>query len=237
MTTRGFEIGSDEFWEGVRHCLPLLLSVAPYGMIIGTLAVSNGGSPLTAMLQSTLFFAGASQAVMWELYGVGNPAWIIIIAIFAVNFRLVLYSAAIGRKLEPLSKPRMIGALFLLQDLSLAMGLKRDGRPGGLSLGYYMGMGLVLYAVWLISTAVGVIFGGLIDEPKSIGLDMLVPIYFLTLVMAFRAKPNAALIFSTSAGTAAVVYALLGSPYHIAAGGLVGMAVAATIARPEQFDA
>ena len=228
---------SDEFYEGVMHSLPFILSVLPYGMIIGTLGVSTGASPTAVMAQSVLFFAGASQTVMWELYGLGNPVWVVVLAIFAVNFRMVLYSASIGRKLEPLSKPKMTGALFLLQDISLAMGMKRAERPQGLSLTYYLGLSLVLYVVWLVATAIGVVFGALIDEPRTVGLDMLVPVYFLMLVMGFRAKPNAAIIFISSAGTAAVTYVALGSPYHIAVGGLVGMIVAALLARPGQADA
>ena len=202
-------------------------------MIIGTLAVSNGASPFAAMAQSVLFFAGASQTVMWELYGSGNPGWVIVLAIFAVNFRLVLYSAAIGRKLEPLSKSKMFAALFLLQDISLAAGMKRSEGHGGLTLGYYMGLSLVLYVVWLVATAIGIGFGALIDDPKEVGLDMLVPVYFLMLVMGFRSKPNAAVIFIISAGAAAVTYGLVGSPYHIAVGGIAGMALAAIFARPQ----
>lgn len=228
---------SVEFRDGVRHSLPFLLSVVPYGMIVGTLAINNGATPFAAMMQSTLFFAGASQTVMWELYGLGNPVWVITLAVFAVNFRMVLYSAAIGRKLEPLSKSKMTSAMFLLQDISLSLGIRRADRPKGLSYSYYMGLSLVLYVVWLLATALGVVFGALIDEPKTVGLDMLVPVYFLMLVMGFRTKPNAALVFVSSAGTAAVTYVLIGSPYHIALGGLVGMVVAAALARPETYHA
>ncbi len=225
-----------EFRDGVKDSLAFILSVLPYGAIVGALGVSNGGSPFEIMLQSTLFFAGASQTVMWELYGLGNPQWVIVLAIFAVNFRMVLYSAAIGRKLEPLSKPKMISALYILQDISLATGLKRAERPAGLSYEYYMGLGLVLYVVWLVASAIGVIFGQLIEDPKSIGLDMLVPVYFLLLVMGFRGKSNMALIFMVSAGVAGLVYLWLGSPYHIAAGGLAGMLIAALVAKPERMN-
>ena len=92
-----------EFREGVKVSLPFLLSVLPFGMVVGTLGVNNGGSFADVLLQSALFFAGASQTVMWELFPGGNPIWVIALAIFAVNFRLVLYSAAIGRRMEPLS--------------------------------------------------------------------------------------------------------------------------------------
>ncbi len=223
-----------EFREGLRHSIPFILSVFPYGIVVGTLGVNNGGSPFEVMLQSALFFAGASQTVMWELFGAGTPVWVIPLAIFAVNFRLVLYSAAIGRKLEPLSKPKMASALFLLQDIAMAVGMKRSERSDGLSFGHYMGINFVLYIVWLVASAIGIVFGQLIEDPKAVGMDMLVPVYFLLLVMGFSNKPNMALIFVVSAGVATFVYALVGSPYHIAAGGLSGMLVAALAAKAER---
>jgi len=222
-----------EFRQGVKHSLPFILSVLPFGLVVGTLGVNSGGSFAEVMVQSILFFAGASQTVMWELFPAGNPIWVIALAIFAVNFRLVLYSAAIGRRLEPLSKSRMSGALFLLQDISLAVGLQRADGPAGLTWHYYMGLSLVLYVTWVVATAIGAGFGALITEPKAVGLDVLVPVYFLCLVMGFRAKPNAAIVFAVSACVAACVYLVVGSPYHIGVGGVCGMVVAAVLAKPK----
>ncbi len=223
---------NSEFRGGVKSSLPFILSVFPFGMVVGTLGVNNGGKFEEVMLQSLLFFAGASQTVMWELYPAGLPIWMIAVAIFAVNFRLVLYSAAIGRRLEPLSKPKMFAALFLLQDISFADGMKRVDTSSGLTWHHYMGLGLVLYVTWMIAIATGAGFGALITDPRAIGLDILVPVYFLCLVMGFRANPNAAVIFAVSSGVAAFFYIFVGSPYHIAAGGLCGMVVAASLAKP-----
>lgn len=224
-----------EFLEGVKISLPFILSVFPFGMVVGTLGVNSGAGIPDVILQSLLFFAGASQTVMWELYPEGLSIWVIAIAIFAVNFRLVLYSAAIGRRLEPLPKPRMFAALFLLQDISLAVGMQRADSQSGLTWHYYMGLSIVLYLTWIISVSLGAGFGVFISDPQLVGLDMLVPIYFLCLVMGFRAKPDAAIIFIVSAGMATLVYISLGSPYHIGAGGLAGMLVAALLARPSSI--
>ena len=105
---------SSEFWEGFRHALPFILSVVPFGMVVGTLGTAQGAGFADVMLQSLLVFAGASQTVIWQLYPAGNPMWVIVIAVFAVNFRMMLYSAAIGRKLEPISRTRMLSALYRL---------------------------------------------------------------------------------------------------------------------------
>ena len=219
--------------QGVRDSAPFVPSVFPFGLVVGALAIKSGGGAVETMLQSALFFAGASQIVMWELYGLSAPLWVISLAVFAVNFRLVLYSAAIGRKLEPLPKRKMVAAMFLLQDVSLAVGLRRVEEVGHLSWGYHMGLAAVLYVVWLAATAVGIGFGALITDPRAIGLDMLVPIYFMLLVMSFRTKPNALVICITSAVVCGVIYQTLGSPYHIAAGGFAGMVLAAALAKPK----
>ncbi len=225
---------NSEFVAGLKVSLPFILSVFPFGMVVGTLGVNSGAGFPDVLLQSLLFFAGASQTVMWELYPQGLSLWVIAIAIFAVNFRLVLYSAAIGRRLEPLPKSKMLAALFLLQDISLAVGMQRADSPAGLSWHFYMGLSLVLYVTWITSVALGAGFGVFITDPQMIGLDMLVPVYFLCLVMGFRAKPNAAIIFMTSAGVAAAFFVFVGSPYHIGAGGVAGMLVAAMLANPPQ---
>ncbi|MEM1365864.1 MAG: AzlC family ABC transporter permease [Pseudomonadota bacterium] len=220
------------FRNGVSEVLPFMLTVLPFGIVVGALAAKADWPLSAALLQSALFFAGASQVVTLELFGEGQPVWVIALAVFAVNFRMVLYSAAIGRKLEPMPAPRVMGVLYLLQDISFVMGLKRAEKQR-LTFGYAMGNSLVLYAVWLGGTAIGVVFGNFIENPDAVGLDMLVPIYFLLLALGFRSKPNSIWVFTSSALAATFAYIVFGSPYHIAAGGLCGMACAALLAKPK----
>ncbi|MEO0498474.1 MAG: AzlC family ABC transporter permease [Pseudomonadota bacterium] len=224
------------FREGVLEVLPFLLTVLPFGIVVGALAAKAGWPLPAALLQSAVFFAGASQVIAIELFGQAQPIWVIALAVFAVNFRMVLYSAAIGRKLEPMPTRRMMSVLYLMQDISLVMGLKQAERQR-LTFGYAMGNALVLYATWIFGTGLGVLFGNLISDPDAVGLDMLVPIYFLLLALGFRSKPNSVWVFSSSALAAALAYVTLGSPYHIAAGGLCGMACAALLAKPNPGEA
>ena len=48
---------------------------------------------------SATVYGGASQMVGIELFGQKIAPWLIVLSIFAVNFRHVLYSAALGRRL------------------------------------------------------------------------------------------------------------------------------------------
>ena len=47
-------------WAGVRAELPLLIGVAPFGMIYGVLALGAGLSPSLAQMMSSIVFAGSA---------------------------------------------------------------------------------------------------------------------------------------------------------------------------------
>ncbi len=93
------ESRSSDFWEGARASIPVMVSASPFAMLFGALAVANGLSVFEATLMSATVFGGASQMVGIELFGQKVAPWLIVLSIFAVNFRHVLYSAAIGSRL------------------------------------------------------------------------------------------------------------------------------------------
>ena len=92
---------------------------------------------------------------------------------------------------------------------------------------FYFAYGCVLYVGWLASSALGAVFGSLIDDPTRYGLDFILPVYFLTLLMTFRARSGFYPVALTSAAASIVVYLTLGPPWHVTLGGLAGIAVAA----------
>ena len=88
---------ASEFLRGMRASVPVIVAVLPFGLLFGALAVDNGFSVFEAMLMSATVYGGASQMVGIELFGQKVAPWLIVLSIFAVNFRHVLYSAAFGR--------------------------------------------------------------------------------------------------------------------------------------------
>src|SRR4051794_39094716 len=88
-----------DFMTGARAGVPIIVAVLPFGVLFGALAVDNGLSVLETMLMSGAVFGGASQMVGIELFGKHVAPWLIVLSIFAVNFRHVLYSAAFGRRI------------------------------------------------------------------------------------------------------------------------------------------
>ena len=106
----------DDIRDGLKKGLGISLAVLPFGLLFGALAVDNGLTPFEAVLMSGLLYAGASQMVGLELFGQNVAPWLIVLSIFAVNFRHVLYSAAIRRHIIHYSFGQKAAALFLLVD-------------------------------------------------------------------------------------------------------------------------
>ena len=227
------QIGWRAFAQGAGQSLPVIIAAGPIGLLFGALSVTRGLTPLDALAMSATVFAGASQMVAIELFERAVPAWAILLSVFAVNFRHVLYSAAITPLVRPLPTVRKAIVFALLIDPQFALTVRREERGLPFSMAWYLGLGLTTYAMWLIFTFVGATFGRLLTDPEALALDMLFPIYFLGLVMGFRDRPNWAPIVLASAVVSAVVYygpALgmpwLGAPWHVTLGGLAGILVA-----------
>ncbi len=218
---------SGAFLDGFRHGVPVMLASAPFGILFGALAVQNGLTVGESMLMSATIFAGASQMVGLELFGQTIAPWLIVLSIFAVNFRHVLYSAAIGRRTGHWSGAQRAFGFFFLTDPQYAEAEKRGEHGKRLSFAWYMGMATPIYLAWVAEAGIGAAFGNLIPNPHALGLDFLLPIYFLGLVMDFRKRPLWVPVVVMSAGVSIAAFYLVGSPWHVSIGAAAGIALAA----------
>lgn len=222
-----------EVAAGLRQVLPVLIAVAPFGMVFGALAMDAGLTTLQAMGFSAAIYAGASQLVVLQLVALGTPLWSILVAVVALNFRHVLYSASLGRRLGRFNTGEKALAFYFLVDPIFAAAEERAAhRP--LTKRFYFTYAVLLYLAWLASTYAGIAFGKLIGDQRAIGLDVLLPIYFLALTLGFRRRAGFAVVFVVSAITSVVVYLTLGSPWHVTIGGLAGIAAAVLRTPPER---
>ncbi|MCY6379926.1 AzlC family ABC transporter permease [Hoeflea prorocentri] len=230
-----------DFRQGMRDSLPIVVGAAPFGLLFGALAVENGLDVYQAVLMSAVLNAGASQMVGIDLFGNNVAPWIIVLSIFAVNFRHVLYSASIGPKMTGFSPLQKAIAFFFLVDPQFAEAEKRYERGQRVSFNWYMGAVLSLYSTWILETAIGAYFGRLIKDPHAYGVDFMLPIYFLVLVMSFRRRRNWMPVVLASGVASVVAYHLVGSPWHVSIGAIAGVVLAAIMAgggtKPETVNA
>lgn len=215
-----------EVLAALRALAPILLAVLPFGMVYGAVAIGSGISLAAAMGLTASVYAGASQLAALQLLGVGAPLWSVLLTVAALNFRHVLYSAAIARHLKRFSGLEKALAFFFLVDPMFGAAESRSERQP-LTRTFYFTYALALYCGWVLSSLVGALFGALIEDPKVYGLDFILPVYFLALLMTFRARDQFYPVALAAAVVSIVVYLTVGAPWHVTAGGLAGIAVAA----------
>lgn len=227
MVSRG-----SEFWAGVRGLAPLLVGVAPFGVIYGVLALASGITPLAAMAMSSIVFAGSSQFLLAQLHGVGAPGLIMVASAALVNLRHALYSASVAPHLAHLPRRWKVGLAYLLTDEGYAVAILRleQGRKGPHRHWYVLGAGLSLWTGWQLSTAAGILLGA--EIPRDLPLDFALPVTFIAIVIPMI-RSRAAI---ASAAVAAVLALLLaGWPYKLGlmVASLGGIATGAFVARAD----
>ncbi len=227
---------TSDFTNGLRVCLPVTVAVLPFSLLFGALAAQNGLTVVEATLMSALIFGGASQMVGIELFGQKIEPWLIVMSILAVNFRHVLYSATFGRRIRDWSFPRKALGFFFLTDVHFAESERRV--QAGLKIGFawFLGLSLGIYVPWVAASAVGAAFGGMLGDTSHLGLDFLLPIYFLGLVLGFHKRPLFLPVVSVSAVASIAALWTVGSPWHVSIGALAGIVLAASMPPPRQDD-
>jgi predicted branched-subunit amino acid permease len=219
----------DEIRDAVQRGLAIAIAAAPFGVLFGAIAVDNGLTIAEAALMSATLYAGASQLVGVELFNHHVAPWLVVLSIFAVNFRHVLYSAAMAPHVRHLTFWQKATSFFLLIDPQFAEAERRADAGRKVTYLWLMVLGASVYFPWLALTIVGGFLGNLIGDPRAIGIDVLLPIYFMGLVLGFRSRANWLPVVIASAAGSILALHFVGSPWHVSLGALAGIAVAAVL--------
>jgi 4-azaleucine resistance transporter AzlC len=162
----------------IRNSLGVGVAVGAYGFAFGAAAVTAGLSVLQACLLSLLAFTGGTQfAVVGVIAGGGGLAPALSSGLL-LGARNTLYAM----RLAPLLRVRGLRRVLAAQgtiDESTAMAVAQP-RPALSRIAFWWTAGSV-FVLWNATTAVGALVGSVVD-PRTIGLDAVVPAAFLALL-------------------------------------------------------
>jgi 4-azaleucine resistance transporter AzlC len=226
-------MSSSQFLAGARQSIPILISTAPFGLLYGAIAVDQGLTVWQASLMSLTIYAGASQLVGIELFNNHVAPWLVVFSIFIVNIRHVLYSAAVGRRMDGFTPLQRATGFFFLIDPQFAVTEREAENGRNITFAWFMGLALPVYTLWNIESVIGAIFGKLIPDPEAFGIDFLLPLYFFGLVMGFRKRALWLPVVAVSAVASVAALKTIGSPWHVTIGALAGVLFAATFTKSE----
>ena len=201
-----------EFFNGLRGVMPLIVGVVPFGMIYGALAINSGLPIAAAQATCAIVFAGASQFAMVQLMGASASPWVIILTVAVLNLRHMLYSATIAPAIQHLSGRWKAVLAYFLTDEVFAVSILKLNREGISPNGhwYFLGAGIGLWSSWQLSSAAGIFMGAAI--PSTWPLDFALALTFIAMVVP-AIKNHAELAAALASGICAV--ALYRLPYNL----------------------
>lgn len=216
-----------QFIAGARAQLPILLGVAPFGLIFGALARSAGIPPFETLGFSLFVFAGSAQFIAVLLIAEGAPSFVVVLTIAVVNLRHMLYSASISTHTKHLSRIWKAMLAWLLTDEAYAVASTHYREQSGPQAHCFMfGTGLTLWVTWQLSTAAGILLGAGI--PQSWSLDFALPLTFMALIVPVLTDRPTWLAACVAGSSAVLLGALpfrLGFLIAVVLGVLAGWAV------------
>jgi len=164
---------------GFRKILPVAVAVPLFGISYGVLARAADMGVAAPIVMSATTFAGSAQFAVASILEAEGGAVAAIVAALLLNARY----AAIGISVASVFRGSRLRRLFeaqLVVDESWAVSARGDGR---FDRGILIGAGLTLYVLWVLGTVLGVVGGGFLGDPASLGLDAAFPALFLALLV------------------------------------------------------
>ena len=121
------------------------------------------------------------------------------------------------------------GVMIVASDANWALSMRAFGR-GEPGLGLLLGGGLALWSFWIFGTGLGVYFGNAVQDPKSLGLDMVMGCFLLAMVVGGEKSLRMLGIWAVAACSSLLAYYYLPENSHVivgaVAGGITGIVLA-----------
>ncbi|WP_407292623.1 AzlC family ABC transporter permease [Stutzerimonas zhaodongensis] len=221
-TDEGLErLTRQDIWAGFRQLTPISLFVVVFGLAFGLAATQTGLGDYSSLLMSALVFAGASQFASLELWGAEVPVVPLIVTVFAVNARHLLMGATLYPHLRHLPPAKRYAVMFVVSDANWAMSMQAFGmgKPG---IGILFGGGLALWTFWVLGTWLGIYFGSAIQDPVSLGLDMVMGCFLLAMVVGGKKDLRMIVIWMVAGCASMLAFWYLPANSHVVVGALAG---------------
>lgn len=178
---------SSRYRDGVRAALAVAATVWFFGASYGLTARSAGMGAVAPLVMSATTFAGSAQFAVTSILGASGGTAAAIAAAVLLNARYAPISISVAQLFQGPRLRRLLESQLIV-DESWALSSRGDGRFDRRIL---LGAGLLLYVSWVGGTAVGVLAGDALGDPRDIGLDGAFPALFLALLVPQLRSPRA----------------------------------------------
>lgn len=170
---------AESFRAGLRAGVPYAIAGGVVALSFGVLARDVGFSALGAIVMSAIVFAASAQFAAIAIVAGGGGVGAAVGAAALMNTRFLPMGIALAPSLRGGALVRAAQGQTVV-DASWAMASEGDGR---FNRHFLFGATAVQYATWLSGTAAGALGGGALGDTQALGLDVIFPAFFLTLLL------------------------------------------------------
>lgn len=210
---------------GARLVLPLMPGMVAFGIAVGSASAAKGLTLIEHLMMNALVYAGLSQMVALEIWPAqmtyGAIGGLALVAA-TVNARMLLLGAGLRPWLGPLPAWQIYPTLHLLTDPGwiIAMRYRADG---GSDVAVLLGGGLFTFAFWIAATTAGYLAGSLVPDARAIALDLIMPIFFVAMLVPLWRGPKRAIPWIVAGVVALLVHQFVAGWWYVIAGSLAGI--------------
>ncbi|GAB5373646.1 MAG: AzlC family ABC transporter permease [Acuticoccus sp.] len=208
--------------RGMRRLLPVGLFIVPFGVAFGVAATEEGLNPVQATLMSVFIFTAIAQFAALDFLREPVAYVSLGLVVLALSGRHVIMGAALSRWVNRLPLPHRLAALGTLTDANFADALPGMQR-GDNDVGVLLGGGVLLWIVWVASTAVGAFGGDLLGDTDAYGFGAVMLCFFAaTVVGMVRGGSRLVVPVAVAMGVSAATQPFLPTGWNIILAALVG---------------
>lgn len=198
-----------------------LIAVAPVTLIVsitfGAASVTTGFSATSAIVMSAAMFSGAAQFAAIGIIVSGGSAFAAWAAAMLISARFGVLAVSIATRLRFSWPERFVASLILVDPNALVAIAHRQDRDARRA---FWVLGLALYALFILGTAVGALSGPLLTERFAVlAIDVALPSFLAGLVVQSmrthetRAAPLLGIVIAIAVlGFASPEIAILAAP-------------------------
>lgn len=215
--------------EAFSAAVPIMLGYVAIGIPCGILCSSIGLDVVQVVMMSILFYSGAGQFMIPNMWLAGSPVASIIASVSLVNTRQMLYAASFAPRCTGV--PKRLAFLFSATVTDESYGVNTDRfAKGGWSVDRALFVNLFSQSSWTLSNAVGVLVGNAVGIPLAIASFAMTSIFICLLISQKLTVENAVAAVVAMAGVFACKAAGLSGP-AILVGAVLGVVAAMASAR------
>lgn len=172
----------------LRDAVSIGFATGVYAVSFGVLAVAAGFSVAQTCVLSLFTFTGASQFTFVSVFTAGGTAASALPPALLLGARNGIYALSLRSVIRGSATRRAVDA-HLVIDESTAMAHAQE-EPADKRRAF-LSTGVAVFVFWNAGTLLGALAGGVLGDPRDLGLDAIFPAVFLTLLAPQLRRPGA----------------------------------------------